>query len=199
MRHAASPTVSHRAEAGASPSGHSPAGRSSDGSSWDEKPQPGTDAALVLLRLILAAVMGAHGLIKVFGFFGGPGMASFEKYLQGVGFHQVALLSWVTGLTEVGCSTLLIVGFATPLAAAGLFGQALSLTVEKLGGGFFEGKGQGFEMELMFTIVAVVLLLVGSGRWSLDVNMPWRKNPLPYGLVTGAGAVVASIVVMNFF
>jgi putative oxidoreductase len=158
----------------------------------------GLDAGLLLLRLMLAAILGAHGLIKVFGFFGGPGMARFEESLRGFGFqHLLVVLAWWTGLSEVGCSVLLVVGFATPLAAAGLFGQALSLTIEKFGGGFFEGTGKGFEFELALTVMALVLLLAGSGRWSLDVNMPWRKNPLPYGLTMAGLAVVASVLVLT--
>jgi putative oxidoreductase len=106
-------------------------------------------------------------------------------------------LAWVTGLTEVGCSALLIVGLATPLAAAGLFGQALSLTLKKIGGGFFEGTGQGYEFELTLTVIALVLLLIGPGRWSRDRNLPWRKDPLPYGLAMAVVAVLASVVVIT--
>jgi hypothetical protein len=51
----------------------------------------------------------AHGLIKVFGFFGGPGLERFEEVLQGFGFtSQLGPLSWLTGLTEVGGSALIL-------------------------------------------------------------------------------------------
>jgi putative oxidoreductase len=161
--------------------------------------QTGLDSGALLLRLILAAAMGSHGLIKIFGLLGGPGIASFEKVLQVSRFHHLlGVLAWVSGLTEVGCSVLLIVGFATPLAAAGLFGQALSVTLEKIGGGF-EGTGQGYEFELMLTVIALVLLLIGSDRWSLDRDLPWRKSPLPYGLGMAVVAVLASVVVLTLF
>ncbi|QRP47652.1 DoxX family protein [Amycolatopsis sp. FDAARGOS 1241] len=158
--------------------------------------QVGADVALLLLRLIVAATMGAHGLIKVFGAFGGPGLDSFAKVLHGYGFTRgLGLLSWITGLTEVGGSGLLVLGFLTPLAATGLLGVGLSVVVSKLDGGFFEGSGKGFEFELTLAVLALAILLAGSGRIALDVNTPWRRHPFRYGLVGLLLAIVASIVI----
>ncbi|MEU4674665.1 DoxX family membrane protein [Amycolatopsis sp. NPDC023774] len=158
--------------------------------------QIGTDVALLLLRLIVAATMGAHGLVKVFGLFGGPGLDSFAKVLQGYGFTRgLGLLSWITGLTEVGGGVLLALGLFTPLAAAGLLGVGLSVVVSKLGGGFFEGSGKGYEFELTLAVLALAILLAGSGRIALDINTPWCRTPFRYGLVGLLLAVVASVVI----
>jgi putative oxidoreductase len=156
----------------------------------------GLDVALLLLRLILAATIGAHGLIKVFGFLGGPGLTSFAQVLHGYGFTRgITLLSWVTGLTEVGASVMLVLGLATPLAAAGVLGVQLSVVWAKHGGGFFEGAGTGFEFELTLVVIALVLLLAGAGRLSLDARTPWGRSPLFFGLAGLLVAILASIAI----
>ena len=160
----------------------------------------GVAPALLLLRLILAVTMGAHGLIKVFGLFGGPGLGSFSEVLVGYGFTRaITVLAWVTGLTEVGGAVLLVLGLFTPLAAAGMLGIQLSVVWAKFGGGFFEGQGAGFEFELTLAVIALALLLTGPGRYSLDVNTPWRRRPLPFGLAGLLLAVIASIVITAAF
>ncbi|KIF73625.1 hypothetical protein QR77_05805 [Streptomyces sp. 150FB] len=165
-----------------------------------ERRYAGADVALLLLRLILAACMGAHGLIKVFGFFDGPGLHTFGTVLQGYGFsHQISLLSWITGLTEVGGSACLIVGLFTPLAAAGLFGIGISIVVAKADGGFFEGKGTGYEFELTLAVIALAVLLAGAGRYALDTFTPWGKRPLGYGAAGLVLAVVAAVVITAAF
>jgi putative oxidoreductase len=160
----------------------------------------GSDVALLVLRLILAACMGAHGLIKVFGFFDGPGLDTFGTVLQGYGFsHGITLLSWITGLTEVGGGVCLVLGLFTPLAAAGLFGTGMSIVLAKADGGFFEGKGTGYEFELTLAVIAFAVLLAGAGRYALDARTPWGKRPLPYGLAGLVLAVIASVVITAAF
>ena len=162
--------------------------------------QEGHAVALLLLRLILATAMGAHGLIKVFGLLGGPGLGSFSQVLQGYGFTRaITLLAWVTGLTEVGSAVLLVVGLFTPLAAAGMLGIQLSVVWAKSGGGFFEGKGGGFEFELTLAVIALALLLVGPGRLALDAGTRWGRRPLPFGLAGLLVAVLAAIVINAVF
>jgi putative oxidoreductase len=156
----------------------------------------GFDVALLLSRLILAATIGAHGLIKVFGFLGGPGLGTFTQVLHGYGFTRgIALLAWVTGLTEVGASVMLVLGLVTPLAAAGVVGVQLSVVWAKHGNGFFEGAGAGFEFELTLVVIGLVLLLAGPGRLALDARTPWGRRPLPFGLAGLLVAILASIVI----
>jgi putative oxidoreductase len=160
----------------------------------------GNDLALLALRLMVAAGMGAHGLITVFGAFGGEGLNAFGNGLRGYGFtSHLGLLSWVTGITEVGGGALLVIGLFTPLAAAGLLSVAISAVAVKFHGGFFEKSGRGFELELAFAVIAFAVLLSGAGRISLDVNTPWRKRPLRLGLVGLVLAVALAVVALVVF
>jgi putative oxidoreductase len=89
-----------------------------------------------------------------------------------------------------------LVGLFTPLAAAGLLGVAANVVYAKFHGGFFVGDGKGFEFELLLGLVALALVFTGAGRISLERNTPWRKRPLPLGLVSLLLAAAASVVVI---
>ena len=62
----------------------------------------GLDFGLLVIRLALGGTLGAHGLQKVFGLFGGPGVSEFARILGTHGFtSQTTTLSWAAGLVEV--------------------------------------------------------------------------------------------------
>ncbi len=163
----------------------------------DGPKQGGLGFGLLILRLALGVTMGAHGLQHLFGLFGGPGVGGFAHVLEMMGFHkQLTLLSWATGISEVAGSALVIIGIFTPLGAAALLSVAASAVYAKFHGGFFQGQGQGFEFELLLAASAFSLLFTGAGGISLERNTPWRKRPLPLGLVSLLLAAAASVVVI---
>jgi putative oxidoreductase len=161
-------------------------------SRWSDE-NGGLDFGLLALRLLVAVAMGAHGLMQVFGLFGGPGMAKFGSLLQGYGFtRNIEFLTWLTGVTEVAGAVLLVIGLFTPLAAAGLLGVGISAVRAKWGGGFSDGAG--FELELTLTVIAFALLLTGPGWYALDRHTAWRRKPLGFaigGIILAAGGAVA--------
>ncbi|MFE0021653.1 DoxX family protein [Amycolatopsis sp. NPDC059021] len=163
----------------------------------DESRSGGSDLGLLVLRLALGVIMGAHGLQHLFGLFGGPGIGGFARALEMFGYHkQTTLLSWITGITEVGGAVLVVAGLFTWLGAAGLLGVAANIVYAKFHGGFFQGQGQGFEFELLLGAVALALLFTGSGRFALDRNTPWRKRPFPFAVGGVLLAAAASVVVI---
>ena len=160
----------------------------------------GIDTGLLILRVVLGGTMGAHGLQHLFGAFGGPGVGGFARVLGGFGYtSQTTLLSWITGVSEVGGGLLVIVGLFTPLGAAALLGVAANIVYAKFRGGFFERQGQGFEFELVLASLALTLLCTGSGRLAMDANTPWRRKPWPFGLLGLLLAAAASVAVIVLF
>lgn len=157
----------------------------------------GIDLGLLVLRVVLGVTMGAHGLQHLFGAFGGPGVGGFARVLGNFGYTtQTTLLSWITGISEVVGGALVLVGLFTPVGAAALLGVCANIVYVKFGGGFFQKEGQGFEFELLLAAASLTVLLAGSGRIALDVNTPWRKRPLPFGLIGLLLAAAASVVVL---
>jgi putative oxidoreductase len=145
----------------------------------------GTDIASLLLRLIIGATMLAHGWNHAFG--GGklPGTA---RWFDSIGMRPPKLHAFLATATELGAGTLLVLGLATPVAAAGVVGSMLvALVANHLRNGFFIFRpGEGYEYVLMIIVVAVAIGAAGGGLVSLDHLFGFRLAGWP-GLVIAAG------------
>lgn len=161
----------------------------------------GTDVGLLLLRFAVGGTFFAHGMQKVFGLWGGPGIGGFAQVLDGFGFTQTVTLAWVTGITELVAGAFVVLGVLTPLAAAGLLGIMVNVVLLKAGGGFFVGSAAGgVELEVVLGLAAAAIVLTGPGRIALDNGRTWHRRPAPWGvlaLVVGVAAAVAVFVLLR--
>ncbi|MDN5747813.1 MAG: DoxX family protein [Pseudonocardia sp.] len=163
----------------------------------------GTDVGLLLLRFAVGGVYFAHGMQKVFGLWGGPGIAGFARTLDGFGFRETTTLSWVTGITELVAGAFVVLGVVTPLAAAGLVAIALNAVLLKAGNGFFVASAAGadaVELDVVLGLAAAAIVLTGPGRIALDNGRTWHRRPAPWGvlaLVIGVAAGVAVHVLLR--
>ena len=125
------------------------------------------DLAALLLRVILAVVMFAHGYNHVFN--GGklPGVA---RWFGSLGFRAPRLQAALASFTELGVAPLLGLGLLTPLAAAGVVGTMLvALVANHVKNGFFIFRpGEGYEYVLTLIVAALALGALGGGGWSVD-------------------------------
>jgi putative oxidoreductase len=136
-----------------------------------------TDSGVVglILRITLAVVMFPHGAQKVFGWFGGPGFKGTMKYLTDSGIPTVFALLAIAA--EFLGSLGLAVGFLTRIAAFGIACVMLVAIATVHGSqGFFMNwygnqKGEGFEYHLLALGIAIALIVVGAGVWSLDLAL----------------------------
>src|SRR5688572_20703317 len=96
------------------------------------------EIGLLVLRSVLGLTLAAHGAQKLFGWFGGPGLAGAAKGMEGLGFVPGRRHAAMAGLTELGGGLLLAVGLATPAAAAvALAVMIVAAVTVHLKGGFF--------------------------------------------------------------
>ena len=133
-----------------------------------------TDGAVVglILRLILAVVIFPHGAQKALGWFGGHGFKGTMKYFTDSGIPTGFALLAITA--EFFGSLGLLVGLLTRVAAFGIACIMLvAIITVHWPHGFFMNwfgnqKGEGFEYHLLVLGIAVTLIIIGSGKWSLD-------------------------------
>jgi putative oxidoreductase len=156
----------------------------------------GPDLGLLVLRLALGGVFVVHGLQKVLGLFGGPGIDGFTAFLQQSGFREPRILAWVTGGTELAGGALLVLGLFTPLAAAGILAVMANAIVVKWGGGFFGAPG--IELESAFAVMAFTLLFAGPGRVAIDKGRSWFRRPLLSGFIFLFIAAASSAAILYF-
>lgn len=126
----------------------------------------------MILRVTLGGVIFAHGLQKVFGWFGGYGIDGTMSFFASIGIP--APLGALVILSDFVGALMLVVGLATRFsaAAAGLVMAGAALLVH-LPNGFFMNwggapHGEGYEFHLLAMAMAVSLVIGGGGRSSLD-------------------------------
>src|SRR5712691_4427328 len=124
--------------------------------------------ALLMLRLVVGLTLAVHGTQKLFGWFGGPGLARLRQGFEKQGFKPAWLWASLVILGEVGGGLSLALGFLTPLGAAGIFGAMFMATFKThWKNGFIVSKG-GYEYTLLLMTVSITLGLIGPGSYSLD-------------------------------
>jgi putative oxidoreductase len=119
------------------------------------------------LRIALGAILIPHGCQKLFGWFGGAGLAKFATIFETIGYKPGLFWVIVVGLTEVLGGLLLVLGLFTRVAALAVVIFMLNAIYVTSAKGFFWTAG-GFEYSLLILFVALYFLLRGSGGCSLD-------------------------------
>jgi len=132
--------------------------------------------ALLLLRLGVGLTLAGHGVQKLFGWFGGPGLIRLKQGFEKQGFRPVWPWIVLAIVGEVGGGISVALGFLTPLGAAGMLGaMAMATFKSHWKNGFWLNKG-GYEYSLMLLIVSIAIGLIGPGNYSLDtlfgINLP---------------------------
>ncbi|MEU5695146.1 DoxX family membrane protein [Actinosynnema sp. NPDC020468] len=155
------------------------------------------DVGLFVLRVALGGAFVLHGLQKVFGMFGGPGIDGFARTLEGVfRFDQARVLAWVTGVVELVGGGLLVLGLFTPPAAAAVLAVMGGAIYLRWRGGFF--APDGVEREAAFAAMAFAVLFAGPGRAAFDYGRPWFRRPLPWALLCLFFGAVGAAAVLYF-
>ncbi len=139
-------------------------------------------AAPLLARLTLGLVMFPHGAQKALGWFCGYGYTGTMGFFTGT-MHIPAFFAFLAIAAEFAGSLALIAGLGSRVAA---FGIASVMTVAILTthatNGFFMNwfgnqKGEGFEYHLLAIGLALIVLVYGAGKASLD-NLLARRVSL---------------------
>jgi putative oxidoreductase len=153
------------------------------------------EAGFLLVRLVLGAIMAAHGAQKLFGWFGGPGLAGTEGWLESMGFKPARLHAVVVGLAEFAGGALLALGLLTPLGAAAVAGVMLvAIATVHWSNGFFNSGG-GYEFNLLIAASAIALAITGPGEISIDHLAGWTLSGPEWGLAAlGVSAATAGWV-----
>lgn len=145
---------------------------------------------LLILRLVVGLTLAAHGAQKLFGWFGGYGVAGTGQFMEQLGFRPGRLYAAQAGLAEVLGGLFLATGFLTPAAAAMVGAVMLVAGVSAhIKKGFFAHNG-GYEYTLVLGATALGLAFTGPGAFSLDgaLGISWS------GEAWGLAALVAGLV-----
>ena len=145
---------------------------------------------LLIIRLAVGLTLAVHGSQKLFGWFGGHGIAGTGQFMEQLGFRPGRLQATLAGLAEFGGGLFLAVGLFTPAAAA------VAVSVMLVAGlsvhwqnGFFVTKG-GFEYTFILASAAAGLAFTGPGALSADeaLGNSWSTASAVVALAVGIAA-----------
>ncbi len=126
------------------------------------------DTAFLLVRLVVGLAMAAHGTQKLFGWFGGHGIAGTGGFFEQIGFRPGRMFALFAGIGETAG------GLLTALGLFGALGPAMVVLVMivaivsvHLPKGFWTQNG-GYEMNALYIAGEVAIAYAGNGAFSLD-------------------------------
>ncbi|KQL52358.1 oxidoreductase [Heyndrickxia shackletonii] len=122
---------------------------------------------LLLIRVILGASFAAHGSQKLFGWFGGHGLAGTGGFFESIGITPGKTMAFLAGLGELVGGLLFAFGLLTPIGAI-LIALTMIVAIAKVHGPNGWIKPNGYEYNLLLIVVAIGVALVGPGTYAID-------------------------------
>jgi putative oxidoreductase len=123
---------------------------------------------IALLRVVTGVTFAAHGAQKLFGWFGGYGLAGVGQWMESIGLAPGYLLALLAGSAEFFGGLALVLGvLVRPAAAVLAVTMLVAIFSVHLANGFFMSNN-GYEFALALLAISVALLIEGAGRLSVD-------------------------------
>jgi putative oxidoreductase len=139
-----------------------------------------------------------HGAQKLFGWFGGAGLAGTAGFFRSVGYWPPRLMAGFAGGAELIGGLGLTAGFLTPLAAAAIIGTMLNVgvAVHRHNGPW--AADNGYEYPLVLGAAAATLGFTGAGAASVDAWLDIGGGGTEAGIfASGMGLVAGAAVLVS--
>ena len=123
---------------------------------------------LTILRIAVGVIFAAHGSQKLFGLFGGYGLAGTAQWMESIGLTPGYLMASLAGGTEFFAGLALIIGLLVRPAALGLaFLSLVAIFSVHISNGLFMANN-GYEFALALLAGSIAVLIEGAGKLSAD-------------------------------
>ncbi len=123
---------------------------------------------LTILRVLVGITFMAHGSQKLFGWFGGYGLAGVAQWMESIGLAPGYLMALMAGSAEFFGGLALVIGLLVrPASAVLAITMLVAIFSVHIGNGFFMADN-GYEFALALLAATLALLIEGAGRLSLD-------------------------------
>lgn len=129
------------------------------------------DAAILLARIGIAALMLTHGLPKLGMFVSGEPIQFPPVFGMSPDLSLI-----LTVFAEVVCSVFILIGLGTRLAVIPLIATMLVAVLYIHGADPFSNREPG----LYFLLVYALLFLTGSGKYSVDYYLQHKESAISY-------------------
>ena len=149
----------------------------------------GFEYGLLVVRLGLGLAIAAHGAQKLFGWFGGHGLAGTGGFFEAIGFRPGKTFAAIAGFGEGAGGLLIALGVFGPVGPALVLATMIVAAVAvHLKNGFWAANN-GVELAYVYAFGALAIAFAGFGSLSLDTLL--RITPTSPSAVYGVLAVGA--------
>ena len=155
------------------------------------------DAGLLIARVVVGLLMAAHGSQKLFGWFGGHGLAGTGGFFESLGFRPGRLFAAAAGGTELVGGLLVALGLLGPLGPALIVSvMIVAIATVHWQHGVF-AQNNGYELPLVYIVTAAAIALIGNGAYSLDavLGLSWPAEVVWAALALGVIGGFANLAI----
>lgn len=132
--------------------------------------------AALILRVPVGLVLAAHGAQKLFGWFGGGGLAGTAQWLSSIGIEPSYLMALLAGGAEFFGGLALVLGLLTrPAAVVAAFTMLVAIFSVHIDNGLFATDG-GYEYALILMVALIALAVQGGGYLSVDKTLSQKTG-----------------------
>lgn len=133
------------------------------------------DIALLVGRLALAWIFIYNGGAKAFGWWNGGGIDATADFMSDTAhLNPGGFFAVLACVIELSAAVGLIVGLASRLFALALVGDQIVAVITVNWTNGIEQLNAGYELNLALIALALVIVLLGAGRFSLDALIERR-------------------------
>ncbi|MCU1476091.1 MAG: DoxX family protein [Subtercola sp.] len=148
----------------------------------------------LILRLLIGTLFVGHGLQKLRGSFGGPGLDGVEKVMEKLEMRPARRNAILAAGTETVGGAALALGLLTPVASAGLIATMLTAIRKVHWKNGVWNSGGGFEYNAVLIAAVTALSDDGPGIVSLDGALGKPRWGVLGAVFALGGGIVGSLV-----
>ena len=153
---------------------------------------------LLVARLVLGLAMAAHGAQKLFGWFGGHGLAGTTGFMEMLGFRPARPFALAAAVGELLSGLLVALGLLGPVGPAIMLSVMIVATVAVHWKNGFFAMQNGIELGALYATGALALAFTGPGAYSADALLgldglettPLTVAVVAAGIAAGLGALL---------
>jgi len=159
------------------------------------------NVGLLIVRLVVGLAMAAHGAQKLFGWFGGIGIAGTGQFFEAIGFRPGRVMAVIAGLSEFGGGLLVALGLLGPVGPALIVAVMITAAGSVHWSNGFFAMVNGIEVPVLYSATAIGLASTGFGVYSIDALLGltrfWTPELVAAALAVGVLGGIGNLVVRN--